>query len=76
MSGTTREVYVLADFTDAQGNEHKREETMTVAYETERQRGEVNQLIYRGFITLDVQQAKAHSRQRTRGQGKRGSREQ
>jgi hypothetical protein len=57
---TTRDVAVLADFTDAGGEERHRGETITVAYETERQRREVNSMVYRGFLTLDVAEAKKH----------------
>jgi hypothetical protein len=57
---TTREVAVLADFTDSQGEQRKRGEEFTVAYDTDRQRREVNALVYRGFLTLDVAEAKKH----------------
>lgn len=59
MSNTTREVAVLADFKDPTGIQRQRGEVFTVAYETEPQRKKVNELMYRGFITLDLEAAKA-----------------
>jgi hypothetical protein len=61
MSSTTREVFVLADFKD-----HKRGDVFTVAYETDRQRLEVNEMIHRGFLTLEVRAAREHQEQEQR----------
>lgn len=60
-NGQNREVYVLADFTGLDGKDHKRKDILTVAYETPQQRREVNTLVYRGFLTLDVAAAKEHA---------------
>lgn len=57
----TREVFVLADFTDRDGTVHEKATVFTVAYETERQRQAVNQLMHRGFLTLDVRGAQKHT---------------
>jgi bisphosphoglycerate-independent phosphoglycerate mutase (AlkP superfamily) len=57
----TREVFVLAEFTDRDGTTHAKESVFTVVYETDRQRQAVNQLVHRGFITFDVKNAKRHT---------------
>jgi hypothetical protein len=51
---STREVFVLAPFQDRTGTDHAKSEVFTVAYETDRQRAEVNEMIHRGFLTFDV----------------------
>jgi hypothetical protein len=57
---TTREVAVLADFIDAGGEQRHRGDVITVAYDSDRQRREVNSMVYRAFLTLDVDEAKKH----------------
>lgn len=61
MAKTTREVFVLADFRDRTGTERSKGEVFTVNYETDRQRTEVNEMIHRGFLTLDVASARRHA---------------
>lgn len=57
----TKQVAVLADFTDERGQSHARGDEISVDYETKRQRTAVNRLIYRGFVTLDVKQARTYT---------------
>ena len=53
-----REVCVLAEFTDPEGVTHEPGEVFTVAYQTNRQRHRVNQMVFRGFLTFDLASAK------------------
>lgn len=54
---TTRDACVLAPFTDHEGSDHAKGDVFSVAYETDRQRQAVNQLIHRGFLTFEVKTA-------------------
>lgn len=72
----TREVFVIADFKDRAGNSHAKGEVINVAYATDRQRGEVNEMVHRGFLTLEVAEARKHAEaeQRRIERAKRGNR--
>lgn len=51
----SREVFVLSAF-----REHAKGEVFQVAYETDRQRQAVNELIHRGFLTFEVETARQY----------------
>lgn len=67
----TREVFVLADFKDRSGTQHAKGEQMTVAYATDRQREEVNAMVHRGFLTLEVAQARRTAEAESRRQARK-----
>lgn len=57
----TREVYVLVEFKDSDGQVRQVGDTFKAAYRTDRQRRRVNEMVSRGFLTLDVESAQKHA---------------
>lgn len=69
----TREVYVLVAFRHGD-EDYERGQVFRAKYETDRQRQEVNEMVHRGFLTLDVAEAKRQAEVEERRAERRRSR--
>lgn len=65
----TRQVCVLTPFTDREGTERAKGDVFAAAYANARQRQAVNEMIHRGFLTFDVDQA-AKLQEQPKGQAR------